>query len=209
MRPARTPCQCPCRKDHTRGTIVLNGKGSFHNTPMLNALDERASELRTNSVIVDLGLVECAIEAFSARNQACNFKGTLAGDCDLMAEAIEDGLVKLPNIFSDEKMVAIWTKILVYFRERNLVKNEFGSWTALEVAPKNHKKGISNDKSSEVEIVLPEYKDLSHAAKEKLMEFVKSHKDEIDVSLFSPQTKLTGPRKTRTYSNPQSPHGAE
>lgn len=109
------------------------------------------------------------------------------------AEAIEDGLVKLLNIFSDEKMVAIWTKILVYSRERNLVKNEFGSWTALEVAPKNHKKGISNDKSSEVEIVLPEYKDLSHAAKEKLMEFVKSHKDEFDVSLFSPQTNVTGP----------------
>lgn len=65
-------------------SIVLNGKGSFYNTPMLNALDERASELRTNSVIVDLGLAECAIEAFSARNQACNFKGALVGDCDLM-----------------------------------------------------------------------------------------------------------------------------
>lgn len=35
-------------------TIVLNGEGSFNNTPMLHALDERASELKTSSVTVDL-----------------------------------------------------------------------------------------------------------------------------------------------------------
>lgn len=189
-------------------SIILNSKGSFHNTPVLDALDERASELRTNSVTVDIDLAKFAVKAYSARNQACHSKGTLAGDCDLMAEAIEDGLVKLPNIFSDQKMVAMWTRILVYFRERNLVKNEFGSWTAVEV-PKHCKKGISNDKSAEVEIVLPEYKDLSQAAKEKLIESVKLHKDEFDVSLFYPQAKATGPRKIRTYSNSENHHSVE
>lgn len=119
-----------------------------------------------------------------------------------MAEANEDGLIKLPNFFSDKNMVAMWKKILAYFR------NEFGSWTAVEV-PEHHKKGTSNDKSSEVQIVLPEYKDLSQAAKKKLVEFVKSHKDEFDLSLFYPQPKATGTRKVRRYSNPESHHGVE
>lgn len=189
-------------------SIILNVKGSFYNTPVLDALDERASELRTNSVTVDLDLAKFAIKAYSARNQACHSKGTLEGDCDLMAETIEDGLLKLPNIFSDQTTVAMWTRILVYFRERNLVRNEFGSWTAVEV-PKNYKKSISNDKSAEVEIGLPEYKDLSQAAKEKLIEFVKLQKDDFDVSLFYPQAKATGPRKTRTYSNSENHDGME
>lgn len=189
-------------------SIILNGKGSFYNTPVLDALDERASELRTKSVTVDLDLAKFAIKAYSARNQACHSKGTLEGDCDLMAETIEDGLLKLPNIFSDQTTVAMWRRILVYFRERNLVSNELGSWTAVEV-PKNYKKGISNDKSAEVEIVLPEYTDLSQAAKERLIEFVKLQKDDFDVSLFYPQAKATGPRKIRTYSNSENHDGVE
>lgn len=186
----------------------MNDKGSFYNTPVLDALDERASELKTNSVTVDLDLAKFALRAYSARNQACHSKGTLSGDYDLKAAAIEDGLIKLPEIFSDKNTVAMWTKILVYFRERKLVRNEFGSWTPVNI-PEHHKKGTSNDKSSEVQIVLPKYGDLSQAAKKKLIELVKSNKDEFDTSLFYPQPKATETRRARTYSNPENYHGVE
>lgn len=96
----------------------------------------------------------------------------------------------------------------MYFRERNLVKNEFGSWTAVKLVKQN-KKGTSNDQSSKVGVVLPEYQDLSQVAKPKLAEFVKSHKDEFDVSLFYPQVKATRPQRIRTYSNPESHQGVD
>lgn len=65
------------------------------------------SELKINSVTVDLDLAKFAIKAYSVRNQACHSKGALAGDRDLLAKFIDDGLAKLPNIFSDKKMVAM------------------------------------------------------------------------------------------------------
>lgn len=86
-------------------TIVLNVSGSFYNTPVLAKLDERASELKTNSVTVDLGLAKFAIRAYSARNQACYSKDLLSGDCDRIAKAIEDGPINLPKILSDKNMV--------------------------------------------------------------------------------------------------------
>lgn len=186
-------------------TILFNGRGPFYNTPVLDALDERASELKTNSVTVDLGLAKFAMRAYSARNQACHSKGLLSGDCDLMAEAIEDGIRKLPSIISDENVVAMWTKILVYFRERKLMRNEFGSWSPVGVT-EHHAMEYMQRQSSEVEIVLPDYEGLSRAAKVKLVDFVKTHKDEFDISFFYPQPKAKGTRKTRTYSDPESHH---
>lgn len=80
------------------------------------------------------------------------------------------------------------------------MRNEFGSWTAVE-ALEHHKKVMSNNKSSEVEIFLPELEDWSQTAKEKLVEFVKSYTHEFGLSLSILSADEGGPQKIRTYSN--------
>lgn len=177
-------------------------------TPVLDALKERASELGTESVKVDLELAKLAINAYALRNKACHSKGRMAywtGDNDLTASAFHDDIAEIRNCFTENEvdLARKWRSLLLYWREQNLMQNPFGSW--IEV-PKDTNKRKVDPENIVRQIDLPEFRELSRASKTALVEHLKRSPNEFDINLFDPKSETKFLRNT-TNSAPESCYG--
>lgn len=86
-------------------------------TPVLDALEERASELGTESVNVDVELAKFAINAYASRNKACHSKGLTAywtGDNELTGNAVDDDIAEIRNCFTENEvdLAGKWRSLL-------------------------------------------------------------------------------------------------
>lgn len=189
---------------------ILTCEENPKDTPVLDALEERASELETKSVKVDLELAKFAINAYASRNQACHSKGLMAyrtGNNGLTRSAVDDDTAEMHKSFAENEveLAAKWRSLLLYWRERNLVLNEFGSWTE---APNNRNEGKDKSNKIGLRVDLPEFSELSRASKTALLEYIKLCPDSFDMSLFDPESETRVLCK-RTNSAPDSCYGVK
>lgn len=187
---------------------IRNDEEDLKATPVLDALEERASELGTESVKVDLKLAKLAINAYALRNKACHSKGLTAywtGDNELTANAFHDDIAEIRNCFTENKvdLARKWRSLLLYWREQKLMQNEYGSWTE---APKDTNKRKVDPENIVWRIDLPEFRELSRASKTALVEHLKRSPNEFDISLFDPKSE-TKVLRNRTNSAPESCYG--
>lgn len=144
-------------------------------TPVLDALEKRASELVTESVKVELELAKFAINAYVSRNKACHSKGLTAywtGDNEFTGNAVDDDIAEIRNCFTENEvdLAGKWRSLLLYWREQNLVQYIFGSWKEAPKATNKGKLETENiprrlaNRSPGVQRAIESYKDCSSGA---------------------------------------------